>query len=52
MKTNNLNPQQLNNYYEHKEVISNRLQWVAIVTVISGIIAIALILEKVAISAY
>lgn len=46
MKTTNLNPQQVNDYYEHKEVISNRMQWVAIITIFTALIAAALLLDK------
>ena len=45
MKTKNLNPQQLDQMYKHQEVVSARLQWAAIVTILSAIAIIAYSLE-------
>lgn len=52
MKTSNLTPQELNEYYSHKEVISNRMQWIAIITVLSAVITFALILSNTQISMF
>lgn len=52
MKTSNLNPQELNEYYSHKEVISNRMQWLAVITILSAVITFALILSNTQISMF